>query len=250
MTNQAYGQYCGLARALEVVGAPWALLVVRDLMVAPKSYDEMREGLPRISADALSARLEELEEAGVIRRRTPFEPRTATHYELTEHGIELEDVVTMLGRWGARTLGGPRRDEIITADSIVVALRSVFRPEAARRFRATYVVQAGDITVYAKVDNGKVEVGKGNLPDADLVIEVGPVLKALLSGEMSPGEAIENGGVRLRSGDISLSADPGLLAWFVEVFHIPPALPAHRKENSRMPTLGAQINGHAIPVGA
>lgn len=250
MTNQAYGQYCGLARALEVVGEPWALLVVRDLMVGAKSCDELREGLPRISADVLSARLEELEQAGVVRRRAPFEPRTAARYELTEHGSDLEDVVVQLGRWGARTLGGPRRDEIITADSIVVALRSVFRPEAARRFRATYVVQAGDITVYAKVNKGKVEVGKGSLPDADLVIEVGPVLKALLSGEMSPREAMENGGVRLRSGDVSLAADPGLLAWFVEVFHIPPAPPAYRKENGHVPSLGAGINGYAIPVGA
>jgi DNA-binding HxlR family transcriptional regulator len=250
MTNQPYGQYCGLARALEVVGEPWALLVVRDLMVAPKSYDELRGGLPKMSADALSARLDELEHAGVIRRRAPFEPRATARYELTEYGTELEDVVLQLGRWGARTLGGPRRDEIVTADSMVMALRTVFRPETARRLRVTYVIEAGDITVYAKINNGKLDVGKGNVPDADLIIEAGPVLRALLSGEMSPGEAIETGGVRLKSGDVSLSADPGLLAWFVEVFHIPPAPPAYRSGNGHAAALTTGINGYAIPVGA
>jgi hypothetical protein len=200
---------------------------------------------------ALSARLEELEQAGVIRRRAPFEPAAMARYELTDYGTELEDVVLQLGRWGARTLGGPRRDEIVTADSMVMALRTVFRPEAAGRLRVTYVIEAGDITVYAKINNGKLDVGKGSLPDADLIIEAGPALRALLSGEMSPGEAIETGGVRLKSGDVSLAADPGLLAWFVEVFHIPPAPPAYRGSTGRMSGLaGAGINGYAIPVGA
>ncbi len=250
MTNQAYGQYCGLARALEVVGEPWALLVVRDLMVAPKSHDELRKGLPRMPAGTLSSRLEELERAGVIRRRAPFESRVAARYELTEYGTELEDVVLQLGRWGARTLGGPRRDEIVTADSMVMALRTVFRPEAARRLKVNYVIEAGPITIYARINNGELEVGKGSLADADIVIEAGPVLRAMLSGEMSPREAMESGGVRLRTPDGSLAADPGLLAWFVEVFHIPPAPPAYIYGNGRMADLAtAGINGHAVPAG-
>ena len=252
MTNQAYGQYCGLARALEVVGEPWALLVVRDLMVGPKSHDELREGLPGVPAGALSGRLEELEHAGVIRRRAPFEPRATARYELTEYGRELEDAVLPLAAWGARTLGGPRRDEIVTADSMVMALRTVFRPEAARRLRVNYVIEAGEITIHARINNGKLDAGQGSLPDADLIIEAGPVLRALLSGEMSPREAMETGGVRLRPGDVSLDADPGLLAWFVEVFHIPPAPPTYLNGNGGMPGLRTGINGqaaHAIPVG-
>jgi DNA-binding HxlR family transcriptional regulator len=219
-------------------------------MVAAKSYDELRKGLPKMPAGILSARLEELEHAGVIRRRAPFEPRTTASYELTPYGSELEDVVLQLGRWGARTLGGPRRDEIVTADSMVMALRTVFRPEAARRLRVTYVIEAGDITVYAKISNGQLDVGKGSMPNADLIIEAGPVLMALLSGEMSPGEAMESGGVRLRTLDGSLAADPGLLAWFVEVFHIPPAPPAYHNGNGRLTGLTAEINGYAVPVGA
>jgi DNA-binding HxlR family transcriptional regulator len=250
MTNQEYGQYCGLARALEVVGEPWALLVIRDLMVTPKTPAELSEGLPKMSAEELSARLEELERAGVIRRHAPFEPKASARWELTQYGGELEDVVLQLARWGARTLGGPRRDEIVTEDSMVMALRTVFRPEAARRLRVNYLIEAGDIVVYAKVNDGKVEVGKGSIPHPDLIIEAGPVLRSLLSGEMSPHEAMECGGVRLRAGDVSLAPDPGLLAWFVEVFHIPPAPPAHTNPSGHLLGLGAGINGHAIPVGA
>jgi DNA-binding HxlR family transcriptional regulator len=250
MTNQAYGQYCGLARALEVVGEPWAMLVVRDLMVAPKTPDELLEGLPKMSGDALSARLEELEHAGVIRRRAAFEPRATARYELTEYGSELEDIVLQLARWGARTMGGPRRDEIVTAESMVMALRTVFRPEAARRLRASYVIEAGDISIYARVDHGTVEVGQGSLPDPDLIIEAGPALRSLLSGEMSPREAMESDGVRLRAGDAGLAADPGLLAWFVEAFRIPPAPPARVSGDGHMLGLAARINDHVVGVGS
>jgi DNA-binding HxlR family transcriptional regulator len=246
MSTQAYGQYCGLARALELLGEPWALLMVRDLLVAPKSYDELREGLPRMAPGLLSTRLEELEHAGVIRRRAAFEPRTATKFELTEYGNELEEIVLRLGSWGARTLGGPRQGEIVTADSMVMALRTVFRPEAARRLRATYQLALGDIEIYARIDKGMLEVGKGYLADADLVIEAGPALRALMSGEMSPREALENGSVRLRCGDISLAADPGLLAWFVEVFHIPP-MPAGLM-NGNGHAFGAESMHAASPV--
>lgn len=250
MTNQEYGQYCGLARALEMVGEPWALLVIRDLMVAPKTPAELREGLPKMSAEDLSARLEEMERVGVIRRHAPFEPKAVARWELTEYGSELEDVVLQLARWGARTLGSPRRDEIVTPDSMVMALRTVFRPEAARRLRVNYMIEAGDIVVYARVNDGQVEVGTGSIPNPDLIIEAGPALRSLLSGEMSPHEAMECGGVRLRAGDVSLAPDPGLLAWFVEVFHIPPAPPAHTSQNGYLPGLATGINGHAIPVGA
>ena len=250
MTNQAYGQFCGVARALEVVGEPWALLMVRDLCVTPKSFEQLRSGLPRISSGDLSARLEELEHFGVIRRRGPFEPAASATYELTEYGRELEDILMRLGRWGARTLGGPRREEIVTVDSMVTALRALFRPEAARGLRASYMIHFGGMfTIHAHVDGASIEVGKGPIPDADLIIETGPALKALMAGEMSPREAIESGGVRL-------DGDPGLLAWFVELFHIAPAPVQRSGENGRQPARirasqpSPDLNGFATPVGA
>jgi DNA-binding HxlR family transcriptional regulator len=228
MKTQAYGQYCGLARAAEVIGEPWALLIIRDLIVAPKGFAELHEGLPGIHMSILSARLEELEQAGVIRRLVPSTGDPVA-FELTEYGSELEDVVLRLGRWGAKTLGGPRRDETVTPDSMVMALRTMFRPEMAQHVQIGYQLNLGQMTIHALVNDGTVEVGKGPIPDADLVMEAGPVLKALVAGEMSPREAIESGGVRL-------SGDPRLLDWFVELFHITPAPPGH-------PSLSGLMNG-------
>ena len=223
MTSQAYGQFCGLARALEVVGEPWALLIVRDLLVSSKSFGELRQGLPLMTDRVLAARLETLEHASVIRRRAPAPGKDAAIYELTDYGSELEEILLSLGRWGARTLGGPRREEIVTTDSIVMALRTTFRADAARNLRATYVMELGDITVHARIRDGHAEVGIGPLRDADLIIEAGPAIKALMAGEMSPREAIETGSVRLKTQHPDVPADPALLAWFVEIFHIPPA---------------------------
>jgi DNA-binding HxlR family transcriptional regulator len=218
MKTQTYGQYCGLARALEVVGEPWALLVIRDLIVAPKGFAELHQGLPGIHISVLSARLEELEHAGVIRRCITGPSAEPVVFELTEYGSELDDITARLGRWGAKTLGSPRRNETVTPNSMIMALRTMFRPETARGVRLNYQLNLGEIVLHARVNDGTLEVGQGAVADADLVMEAGPALKALMAGEMSPREAIESDGVRL-------TGDPRLLDWFVELFHISPAPP-------------------------
>ncbi len=216
MTSRSYGQFCGFARALELVGERWTLLVVRDLVLGPKRFTELRRGLPRIPTNILSARLKELEDAGVLRRRVLPRPAAGVVYELTGYGQELEDIVLRLGLWGARSLGDPRPDDIVTTDSLILALRATFLPEAAGDLRAGYQLNLGDVVVHARIDQGSLEVGEGPLAGADLVIETGPAIRALLSGEVSPGEAVQTGCVRL-------TGDPDLLTRFVEAFHIPPA---------------------------
>jgi DNA-binding HxlR family transcriptional regulator len=217
---RAYGQYCGFARALEVVGERWALLIVRDLLVGAKRFTDLLRGLPGIPSNVLTARLKELEDAGVVRRRVLARPSRAVVYELTEYGLELDAVVFELGRWGAKNLGDPRADETITVDSLITALRSTFHPDAARGFRAGYELRVGELVLHARVDDERVEVAEGALPDADLAIEAGPGIRALMAGEVSPAAAIENGTVRL-------TGDPGLLTRFAEIFRIEP-MPAAR----------------------
>jgi DNA-binding HxlR family transcriptional regulator len=222
MTSRSYGQFCGFARALELVGERWALLVVRDLVLGPKRFTDLRRGLPRIPTNILSARLKELEDAGVVRRRVLPRPATGVVYELTEYGQELEEVLLRLGLWGARSLGEPRPEDVVTTDSLILALRATFRPEAAGELQATYQLDFGDIVVHASIDHGTLVAGEGALPEADLVIETQAAFRPLLAGELSPAEAIGNGGVRL-------TGDPELLTRFVEVFRIPPtpsAVPA------------------------
>ena len=216
MTSRTYGQFCGLAHSMELVGERWALLVVRDLIPGPKRFTDLRNGLPRIPTNILSARLKELESSGVVQRRLLPRPQASVVYELTDYGRELEDVVLRLGLWGARSLGWPRPDDIVTTDSLIMALRSTFQWEAARGLQLGYELHVGEVVIHARIDDGALEVAQGPLAGADLVVETGPELRALLAREISPGEAIADGTVRL-------TGDADLLARFVEVFRIPPA---------------------------
>lgn len=254
MTKQTYGQYCGLARAVEIVGEPWAMLIIRDLFVEAKAFSELRSGLPQMAGDLMASRLESLEQAHVIRRRPAAGKTESSVFELTEYGNELEDIIVRLARWGLRTIGGFRPDEVVTPDILITALRVTFRPDVARGIRVNFVIELADIVVHACVDDGHVEVGKGHLLDAHLIIESGPPLKLLITGEMSPREALETGGVRLRAPDGG-PGNPDLLSWFVELFHIPPPpitravadglTPARRPAPQEL----LSVNEHAVPVG-
>jgi DNA-binding HxlR family transcriptional regulator len=214
MAKRAYGQFCGLARAVELLGERWALLVVRDLLVSPKRFTDLRRGLPRIPTNVLSDRLRELEDAGVVHRKVLPRPAGSIVYELTEYGAQLDDIVMRLGRWGAQRLGEPGPDEIITVDSLIMALRSTFRPEAAIGPEVNYELRLGEIVIHVRIaDDHRLEVAAGSLPEADLVIETGPAIKTLMSGELSPAEAIAN-------DSVALTGNPALLTRFVETFRI------------------------------
>lgn len=198
MSSRSYGQFCGVARALEMVGERWALLIVRDLLVGPKRYTDLRNGLPRIPTNVLSTRLKELEQAGVVVRRVLPRPAGSVVYELTEYGQELEDLVLGLGRWGARSLGERGPDEIATADSMVMALRSTFRPDLAAGLTVSYELRFGPIVLHATVANGVLEVGEGPPPDPDLVIETAEPLRPLLAGELTAKQAVASGRIRIQ----------------------------------------------------
>ncbi len=213
--TRAYGQYCGFARALEVVGERWALLIVRDLLVGPKRFTDLLRGLPGIPSNVLTARVKEMEHAGLVRRRVLARPSRGVVYELTAYGLELEGVVVELGRWGAKSLGDPRPDETVTVDSLITALRTTFHRAAARRFRAGYELRVGEIVLHARVDNGRVWVAEGPLPGADLTIEAGPGIRALMAGELTPAAAIVN-------GTVHVIGDTELLTRFAEIFRIDP----------------------------
>jgi DNA-binding HxlR family transcriptional regulator len=195
--KRSYGQYCGLARAAELVGERWALLIIRDLLVGARRFSDLNRGLPKIPTNILTSRLKELEAAGIVRRIVRERPLAGVAYELTERGRELEPAVIAFARWGAQALGEPRPGEIVTADSMVMALRTTFRPEAADT-DASFQIELGEITLHARVSAGALEAGSGPIDDPDLVIAPGPHLRALLAGELDPAAARRDGKVALR----------------------------------------------------
>jgi DNA-binding HxlR family transcriptional regulator len=219
-----YGQYCGVTRALELVGERWALLIVRDLLVGPRRYGELAAGLPRIPSNILAARLKELQAAGVIRRL----PRSrVVVYELTPYGRELEPVVLALGAWGFKAMGEPREEQVITPDAMTIALRTAFRPQVAAALPATaYGARLGPAELLVRVDGARLEVTRGEGP-VDLAFAAGPGIRRLISGELAPDRAIATGVVEVLRG-------PGaLLDRFASTFHL-----AARPGRARPPTVG------------
>lgn len=213
MPSRTYGQYCGFARAVEVVGERWAFLIIRDLLVGPKRFTDLQRGLPGIPTNILTARLKELEEAGIVHRHLLPRPEKGIAYELTLYGKELERTVYELGRWGAKSLAEPRDGETVTPDSLVMALRTTFQPQAARKSRLKYELRFGDIVLHARIHNGTLEAGQGSIENPDLIVETGPALKSLMAGELTPAAALASGAARI-------TGDPQLLDRFVEMFQI------------------------------
>jgi DNA-binding HxlR family transcriptional regulator len=207
-----YGQYCGFARAVELVGERWTLMVLRDLFVSPKRFSDLQRGLPGIPSNILTKRLKELEAEGIVQRRALVRP-TGVVYELTKTGAALEPAVVELGRWGAKLLGHPRSGEIITVDALVIALRSTFQAKAAKGITVAYELRVGETVVHARIVRGRLVVEPGTLADADLTMEIGPALRDLLAGELLPHEAVRKGFVRIRGNRAHLDR-------FVELFRI------------------------------
>ncbi|HEX7322055.1 MAG TPA: helix-turn-helix domain-containing protein [Mycobacterium sp.] len=123
--SRSYGQYCGLARALDVVGDRWNLLIVRELLIAPARYQELREGLPGVATNLLADRLRDLEAAGVIERRLSDDGRAIT-YALTTWGAQLREPIEGLIRWSTPLMiRGPEGDTFPAA-GLPVALSALF----------------------------------------------------------------------------------------------------------------------------
>ncbi len=212
MTRTSYGQYCGLSRAIEMVGERWGLLIIRDLLVGPRSEAELRGGLPLITAKQLAMRLREMVHCGVIRGTDT--PDGEFRYELTEYGRVLEDVVLALGRWGAAALAAPRPEDVMTEDSVMTMLWATFQADAALDVQMCFEVHVEGVVVHALVEHGRLNLHRGPTSDADAVIDAGPMLKSLLTGEVTAADA-------LAGGQVALNGAPELLSWFVRLFHLP-----------------------------
>lgn len=211
MAARDYGQYGGVARALELVGERWAFLIVRDLLVGPRRYGELAAGLPRIPSNILAARLKELQAGGVL-RRVPHS--RVIVYELTPYGRELEPVVLAFGAWGFKALGDLREEQIITPDSMTMDLRTAFRPKVAANLPATaYAARLGPAELLIRVDGSTLDVTRGDGP-ADLAFAAGPDIRRLISGDLAPERTIATGVVEVLRGR------GDLLDRFASTFHL------------------------------
>src|SRR5687768_3643780 len=139
MPKRSYEQFCGLARALDLVGERWTLLIVRDLALGPQRYTDLLDGLPGIGSGLLAERLKHLEAEGLVQRsQLPPPAQAVTVYELTDDGRQLSHAMLPLALWGARRLGPREPSLTYRSDWLLHSLWATFKPAAAAGVHDVY----------------------------------------------------------------------------------------------------------------
>jgi DNA-binding HxlR family transcriptional regulator len=197
---------CGIAHASDLLGQRWALLVVRELLLGPKRFTDLRTGIPDISPNVLGQRLRELEESGLVRRRKLAPPAAAQVYELTEWGRELEPAILSLGRWASGSPSFPVGAEM-GPDSLILALKTAFDPDKADGLEATYELRLGEIPFKIAVKRGQFEAVRGEAEPRDAMIRSDPdTIAGVVFGENRLGKAVEAGDVELAGSRRAVNA--------------------------------------------
>ena len=207
--KRGYDDACGTAHALELIGDRWALLVLRELMLGARRFSELRADMPGLSANVLTQRLAELEERGLVRRRTLPPPASAQVYEATDWGLEAEPVIQALGRWAARS---PRHDPTLplSAVSILLSFRTMIDEKRARKIDARIGFVFGKDRYVARVRKGRIKVAQAEVEDCDAVISAAPTTLA----------AVVYGGAPVDL--LGISGDRAVVERFVTLFVLPP----------------------------
>jgi DNA-binding HxlR family transcriptional regulator len=204
---RSYNQLCGLAKALDVIGDRWSLLIVRELLLREGGarYTDLREGLPGIATNLLAERLRELEQAGVVEREEAPPPVATTLFRLTARGLELRDAIHALGRWGSPLLAEAAGDETFLSHWLALPLEIYASDHAPAERPGTIEVRAGGDPVLVQVGGGEVRTRLGSDDDADMQLTGPPkVIVGLFTGKLTLADAKNYG---LRS-----EGDPSVLA--------------------------------------
>lgn len=212
MASTRYPQLCALARAAEIVGERWTLLIVRELLMGPRRFTDLRERLDGVSASVLTQRLQAMEEASLVARGYLQPPAASMVYELTDAGRALEPAVTALARWGARRLLPPRPRERVEADWLRLALAACARqgPTLARSFNIHVRQPRRDVMLRVAGGAEGTRVAQGAGPaEATIVADVRAVL-GLISGALSPATAVREGRVKVDGDADALEVLPAL----------------------------------------
>ena len=217
-SRRSYEDACGAAHALDLIGERWALLVMRELMLGPKRFSDLRADLPGISANVLTQRLEGLEAAGILTRRRLPPPASTQVYELTPWGYESEPIFQTLGRWAARS---PAHDPSLplSAVSLFLSFRTMIDPDRASGLEAQVGFRVGTETFLAQLSQGRIEVRRGEIAGADVVFQgPAPVIAAAVYGGQPLAMLAE-------AGALSVEGDRALAERFVTLFPLPPKVP-------------------------
>jgi DNA-binding HxlR family transcriptional regulator/putative sterol carrier protein len=202
MPEHRYQQYCGLARALDVVGDRWALLIVRELTPGARRFTDLVDGLPGISRNLLTERLRALERDGIIARRELQPPAARQVYELTDDGRDLAEATVPLVAWGARRLGERRPTESFHARWAALAMATFADREAARGVSETYQYLVSRAAFHFTVDDGSIRLHDGRAQDPAVVLTMDEETWAdIAAGKITASSAAA-------AGALTIAGDP------------------------------------------
>ena len=189
MAKRSYRQNCALAHVTDLLGERWSLLLIRDLMVGPRRYNELSRSLKGMGTNLLANRLKELEAAGLIERQTAGTKGQV--YALTTAGRELEPALLALIRWGLKHGPAPKEDFHHQNDWDLLALKSLFQSESARGLDITVQFVADGFEGWMRVNGEMVNIGHGHSAGAD--VRVDGTIKALFLGDKPRVHLITDG---------------------------------------------------------
>jgi DNA-binding HxlR family transcriptional regulator len=210
-----YADACGTAHGLELIGERWALLIIRELLLGPKRFTDIRADLPGISANVLTQRLEGLEANGLLIKRRLPPPSSSQIYELTPWGYEAEEVIKTLGRWAIRS---PDHDSTLPLSpvSMMLSFRTLIDPKRARGVDLRVGFRLGSESFLGHVQNGDIKIKRDPAEDAELIF----------TGSAEALAAAAYGGAPLEhlaaEGSLQVSGDPNLANRFFDLFVMPP----------------------------
>lgn len=213
--SRCYPDACATAHALDLMGERWALLVMRELLLGPRRFGDLKASLSGISANVLSQRLEGLEISGVVRRRRLPPPASVQVYELTAWGYEAEPVILALGRWGARS---PMQDTSMPLSAVasMLSLRAMFDSRRAGDATIRLSIRIGEDVFALRLADGILDIRRGSEAAPDLALAGSPEAIVGLVYGFAPLERLE------RDGVLTLEGDRSLLARFADMFELPP----------------------------
>ncbi len=202
---RSYRQYCALAKALDVIGDRWTLLIVRELLIRGSCrYTDLRKGLPGIATNLLAERLRELEQAGILRREAALPPVATDLFRLTPRGAELEPVVHQIGRWGGPLLVKPDRKDSFCTHWLALPAKLLLGDRTPNRPPVMMELRTGDEPLIIEIIDGAVRTRSGSAEHPDVVLTGEPqVIVGLLAGSLDLDQA--------RSAGLTYDGDPAIL---------------------------------------
>ena len=212
--SRRYHDACGAAHGLDLVGERWALLVIRELMMGPRRFSDLRKDLCGLSANVLTQRLEGLEASGIVHKRKLPPPASVQVYELTDWGYEIKPVFMVLGRWAARS---PQHDPTlpISAVSIMQSFETMFDPALAADANMRLGFAMDEDRMVVTVEDGEIATRRGEVEDGDVIVRAAPpIVAAAVYGKVPPA-ALEG------EGAMSIEGDRAIFARFIDFFHLP-----------------------------